>query len=167
VDGDDMNEPIADAARSILDGHVVLTRSLAHAGHYPAIDVLQSVSRLVGEIVSDEVVQAGQRLRAALAVLREKEDLVSIGAYRPGSDPALDAALAYRHEIEGFLRQPVHELTEPVETDRRLIALAAALVAADAAASEELPEVEEVRGEAQEPVGLGLAPAIPSLGLRV
>jgi flagellum-specific ATP synthase len=167
VDGDDMNEPIADAARSILDGHVVLTRSLAHAGHYPAIDVLQSVSRLVGEIVSDEVVQAGQRLRAALAVLREKEDLVSIGAYRPGSDPALDAALAYRHEIEGFLRQPVHELSEPAETDRRLLGLAAALVAADVAASEEIADVEEVRGEAQGPVGMGLAPAIPSLGLRV
>ncbi len=96
VDGDDMNEPIADAVRSILDGHVVLTRSLAHAGHYPAIDVLQSVSRLVGEIVSAEVALAGQQLRAALAVLREKEDLVSIGAYKHGSDPALDAALAHR-----------------------------------------------------------------------
>ena len=87
VDGDDMNEPIADAVRSILDGHVVLTRSLAHAGHYPAIDVLQSVSRLVGEIVSPEVAAAGQQLRAALAVLREKEDLVAIGAYQHGSDP--------------------------------------------------------------------------------
>src|SRR5207245_8690705 len=80
VDGDDMNEPIADAARSILDGHVVLTRSLAHAGHYPAIDVLQSVSRLIGEIVGPEVRDAGQKLRAALAAYREKEDLISIGA---------------------------------------------------------------------------------------
>ncbi len=94
VDGDDMNEPIADAVRSILDGHVVLTRSLAHAGHYPAIDVLQSVSRLVGEIVSPELAHAGQVLRAALAALREKEDLIAIGAYTAGSDPLLDAALA-------------------------------------------------------------------------
>ncbi len=87
VDGDDMNEPIADAVRAILDGHVVLTRSLAQAGHYPAIDVLSSVSRLVGEIVSPEVEQAGQQLRAALAVLREKEDLVAIGAYQAGQRP--------------------------------------------------------------------------------
>ena len=96
VDGDDMNEPVADSVRSILDGHVVLTRALAHAGHYPAVDVLQSVSRLVGEIVSPDVQQAAQQLRAALAVLREKEDLVAIGAYQHGSDPALDTALAHR-----------------------------------------------------------------------
>ncbi len=88
VDGDDMNEPIADAVRSILDGHIVLTRSLAHSGHYPAIDVLQSVSRLVGEIVAPEIREAGTRLRSALASYREKEDLISIGAYQPGTDPA-------------------------------------------------------------------------------
>src|SRR5205807_8540839 len=76
VDGDDMNEPVADAARSILDGHVVLTRSLAHAGHYPAIDVLQSVSRLVGELMSRELRDAGQQMRSALAAYREKEDLI-------------------------------------------------------------------------------------------
>src|SRR5579859_7163412 len=100
VDGDDMNEPIADAVRSILDGHVVLTRSLAHSGHYPAVDVLQSVSRLVGEIVSGDVVEAGQRLRSALAALREKEDLVAIGAYQHGTDRMLDAALAHRAAID-------------------------------------------------------------------
>ena len=83
VDGDDMNEPIADAVRSILDGHVVLSRELAHAGHYPAIDVLQSVSRLVGEIVSPEVRAAGQAVRQLLAAYREKEDLIAIGAYQP------------------------------------------------------------------------------------
>jgi flagellum-specific ATP synthase len=127
VDGDDMNEPVADAVRAILDGHVVLSRSLAHAGHYPAIDVLHSVSRLVDEIVSPEVVRAGQRLRGSLAVLREKEDLVAIGAYRDGTDPALDAALAHRAQIEGFLRQPVDSPSNPADTDARLVELAASL----------------------------------------
>ncbi len=109
VDGDDMNEPIADAVRAILDGHIVLTRSLAHAGHYPAIDVLQSVSRLIGELVSPEVRAAGQQLRAALAAYREKEDLISIGAYKSGTDPVVDAAIALRGEIDAFLRQAVDE----------------------------------------------------------
>ena len=130
VDGDDMNEPIADAVRSILDGHVVLTRALAHAGHYPAIDVLQSVSRLVGEIVPDELLGAGQRLRAALACLHEKEDLIAIGAYRPGSDPALDAAIAHRSRIEAFLRQRVDEPSTPSEADERLLDVAASLAQA-------------------------------------
>src|SRR5579862_2301038 len=124
VDGDDMNEPIADAVRSILDGHVVLTRSLAHAGHYPAVDVLQSVSRLVGEIVAPEVVDAGQQLRSALAVLREKEDLVAIGAYQHGSDPALDAALAHRVLIDGFLRQGIYETSSYEQTVRQMLSIA-------------------------------------------
>ena len=99
VDGDDMNEPIADAARSILDGHIVLTRSLAHAGHSPAIDVLQSVSRLVGEIVTPEVQAAGQHVRSAMAAYRDKEDLISIGAYQRGSDPLVDVAIDERPHI--------------------------------------------------------------------
>ncbi len=129
VDGDDMNEPIADAARSILDGHIVLTRSLAHAGHYPAIDMLQSVSRLIGEIVSPEVAEAGQSLRAALAILREKEDLIAIGAYQPGTDDVLDSAIAHKGAIEAFLRQPVKEHSDAVEADVRLLALAGSLIA--------------------------------------
>jgi len=171
VDGDDMNEPIADAVRAILDGHIVLTRSLAQAGHYPAVDVLSSVSRLVGEIVSPEVVRAGQQLRAALAVLREKEDLVSIGAYQPGSDPPLDAALAHRARIERFLRQPVQERSEPLHTDAQLIALGASLAEELAAASGEIPDAEEVP-DAPPAGGAGLAdasgpPAIPALGLSI
>ncbi len=174
VDGDDMNEPIADAVRSILDGHVVLTRSLAHAGHYPAIDVLHSVSRLVGEIVSPEVAAAGQRLRGALAVLREKEDLVAIGAYQQGSDPALDTALACRGAIEDFLRQPVEERSDPVATDARLLELAGSLAGArELSGAEHPPDAEEViPGHSQ---GLGAlgglaaggAPAIPALGLSI
>jgi flagellum-specific ATP synthase len=171
VDGDDMNEPIADAVRSILDGHVVLTRSLAHAGHYPAIDVLQSVSRLVGEIATPPVVEAGQRLRGALAVLHEKEDLVAIGAYQHGSDPALDTALAHKAQIEAFLRQAVSERSDPLETDARLIALADSLVGSQQALTGgDPPDAEEVtaaqlgEGVAR---GGGDAPAIPALGLSL
>jgi flagellum-specific ATP synthase len=125
VDGDDMNEPIADAVRAILDGHVVLSRHLAHASHYPAIDVLQSVSRLVGEIVSPEVRMAGQELRRLLSALRDKEDLISIGAYQPGSDPTVDTALAKREAIEHFLRQTVDYSSTAEEADAGLLALVA------------------------------------------
>ncbi len=173
VDGDDMNEPIADAARSILDGHIVLTRSLAHAGHYPAIDVLQSVSRLIGEIVTPEVAEAGQSLRAALAVLREKEDLIAIGAYQPGTDEVLDSAIANRAAIEAFLRQPVKEHSDPEEADARLLALSGALLASLRAHSEEIEDAEEVPG----PEGTGGTPlqgvvegggsAIPPVGLNL
>ncbi|MGN6869793.1 MAG: FliI/YscN family ATPase [Solirubrobacteraceae bacterium] len=127
VDGDDMNEPIADAVRSILDGHVVLSRAMAHTGHYPAIDVLQSVSRLIGEIVTPDVREAGTRLRSALAAYREKEDLISIGAYQPGTDPLLDATISLRPRIDAFLRQRVDEPSAVEAADAELIALAEAL----------------------------------------
>ena len=162
VDGDDMNEPIADAARSILDGHVVLSRSLAHAGHYPAIDQVQSVSRLTDEIVSAELSQAGNRLRGALAMLAEKADLISIGAYNPGSDPRLDAALEHRAEIEAFLRQPVSESSDPETSDAQLLELMTSLERSVAERTPELLEVEEVTAEPalREPG----PPAIPLLG---
>jgi flagellum-specific ATP synthase len=132
VDGDDMNEPIADAVRAILDGHVVLSRHLAHASHYPAIDILQSVSRLVGEIVSPEVRIAGQELRRLLAALRDKEDLISIGAYQPGSDPTVDSALAKRDAIERFLQQTVDYSSTAEEADAGLLALVADAFVEDA-----------------------------------
>src|SRR6185312_7796933 len=115
VEGDDMNDPIADAARGILDGHCVLSRALAHRSHYPAIDVLQSVSRLAGEVQVPEARQAAAGLRELMALHREKEDLISIGAYSPGSDPRIDRAIALMPAIDGFLRQPVDE---PVPSDR-------------------------------------------------
>jgi flagellum-specific ATP synthase len=169
VDGDDMNEPIADATRSILDGHVVLTRSLAHAGHYPAIDVLQSVSRLANEIVAPEVAAASQQLRAAMSVLREKEDLVAIGAYQHGSDPVLDTALAHRAGIEAFLRQPVDERGEPGLTDRRLVELAASLERDLASGAEEIPDAEEVPSPDVPTAAPAIeqAPALPALGLSL
>ena len=162
VDGDDMNEPIADAARSILDGHVVLTRSLAHAGHYPAIDVLQSVSRLTSEIVEPRVVDAGQQLRAALAALAEKEDLVAIGAYQHGSDRLLDAALAHRASIEAFLRQPVEERSDPAQADERLLGIAGSLERM-LATEEQIPDAQEVPDGAEG----GTVPALPPLGLSI
>jgi len=163
VDGDDMNEPIADAARSILDGHVVLSRSLAHAGHYPAIDVVQSVSRLTDEIVPAELSRAGNRLRGALSMLREKEDLISIGAYHPGGDPQLDAALAHRAEIDSYLRQPVSESSDPPSSDALLIELMASLDRDVAERSPALLDVEEVTAEAVAAPEPGQS-AIPLLG---
>ena len=117
VDGDDMNEPIADAVRGILDGHIVLSRHLAHAGHYPAVDVLSSVSRLVGEIVTPETRAAGNEVRKLMATYKEKADLISIGAYQPGTDPQIDAAIQARGPIDGFLRQGVTEPSTAEEAD--------------------------------------------------
>ena len=124
VDGDDMNEPIADAVRGILDGHIVLSRHLAHAGHYPAVDVLSSVSRLVGEIVTPETRAAGNEVRKLMATYKEKADLISIGAYQPGTDPQIDAAIQARGPIDGFLRQGVTEPSTAEEADAHLAQLA-------------------------------------------
>jgi flagellum-specific ATP synthase len=111
VEGDDMNEPIADAARGILDGHYVLTRKLAQQGHYPALDVLQSISRLMDDIVSPEHLRAAAALKQALALYTEAEDLIAVGAYQPGSNPQLDRAIALRPALLEFLRQQKHEFT--------------------------------------------------------
>jgi flagellum-specific ATP synthase len=143
VDGDDFNEPIADAVRSILDGHVVLTRELAHAGHYPAVDVLQSVSRLTTEIQDDAARAAAQEVRALLAAYRDKRDLIAIGAYQRGTDPRTDAAIDAQPTIESFLRQRVEEPSSAEDARESLVTLAgaqpsaldAAELFADAAAS--------------------------------
>jgi flagellum-specific ATP synthase len=156
VDGDDMNEPIADAVRGILDGHIVLSRKLAHAGHYPAIDVLSSVSRLVGEIVTPGVRADGNAVRSLMATYQEKSDLISIGAYQPGTDPATDAAIAARAPIDAFLRQGVTEPSTAEEADHYLGQLAQLGAAAAA------PVVD---GVVVEPPGGGtpLHAAIPPL----
>ncbi|HEY7829866.1 MAG TPA: FliI/YscN family ATPase [Solirubrobacteraceae bacterium] len=167
VDGDDMNEPIADAVRSILDGHVVLSRTLAHAGHYPAIDVLQSVSRLLSEIASPEVVTAGQRLRTALAALHEKEDLIAIGAYSSGADPTLDAALAHRPRIDAFLRQATVEPSTPEGADEQLLNIASSLERAMEPRDGEILEGEEIEPEDPAPQAEPGPSAIPALHLSV
>ncbi|MBE3577396.1 MAG: flagellar protein export ATPase FliI [Limnochordales bacterium] len=124
VDGDDFNEPIADAARSILDGHIVLSRTLAQRGHYPAIDVLSSVSRVMGDIVDGAQLQAAARFKRWLATYQEVQDLIEIGAYAAGSNPEVDEAIARRPELLRFLRQDVNELSDWSSTRAWLIELA-------------------------------------------
>lgn len=109
VEGDDTNEPIADTVRGILDGHIVLSRSLAAANHYPAIDVGASVSRLMADIVSDEHRQMAGRVRDIMSIYNKNADLVSIGAYKPGTNPKLDYALGKMDSINSFLKQGVDE----------------------------------------------------------
>lgn len=109
VEGDDPNEPVADCVRGILDGHVWLDRKLAHHGHYPAIDILHSISRLMTEICDDQHVEAAQLVRELLAVYRENEDLISIGAYRQGTNPRTDLAIQMKEAIDKFLKQRTNE----------------------------------------------------------
>ncbi|UPL11334.1 FliI/YscN family ATPase [Microbacterium sufflavum] len=126
VDGDDHNEPIADAVRSILDGHVVLDRALALSGHHPAIDVLGSVSRVAGKITGAERRAHAATLRAVLAARRRATDLIDIGAYHAGADPRIDAAIAHEREISAFLTQSLDETCDIEESWRRLDALVGA-----------------------------------------
>ncbi|GBG56301.1 EscN/YscN/HrcN family type III secretion system ATPase [Sporomusaceae bacterium FL31] len=120
VDGDDMNEPIADAVRSILDGHVVLSRNIAAQNHYPAIDVLNSVSRVMLEIAENGHYQAAQKLRSIMATYREAEDLINIGAYVAGSNQDIDHAIHVISEIKNFLKQDIYENNTMEETVRKL-----------------------------------------------
>lgn len=109
VDGDDFNEPISDAVRGILDGHIILSRSLASQNHYPAIDVLNSLSRLMAEIVPEKQNSTAGELRNLLATYKNSEDLISIGAYVNGSNPNIDRAIKYIDAIESFLKQGRNE----------------------------------------------------------
>ncbi|MHC5004626.1 MAG: FliI/YscN family ATPase [Planctomycetota bacterium] len=130
VEGDDLTEPISDAARSILDGHIALSRRLAGRGHYPAIDVLESVSRVADEVCDENHVRARRHLVRVLSAYAESEELITIGAYAAGSDPHVDAAVALRSSIEGLLRQEIGERASYPHTCRALVELAAALEAA-------------------------------------
>ncbi len=123
VDGDDHNEPIADAARSMLDGHVVLRRELAIAGHYPAVDTLASISRLAAKVNDKEHQRAASELRAVLAAHQAAKDLIDVGAYQAGANPLVDRAIAHLGAIEDFLRQDSDEHTAADEAWSRLVAL--------------------------------------------
>lgn len=121
VDGDDFNEPIADAVRGILDGHIVLSRSLAHKNHYPAIDILNSVSRLMPAIASKEHKAAASNARDLLSTYKDSEDLINLGAYVRGSNPKIDSAIEYHPHLEKILCQEIDERTELNETINTLI----------------------------------------------
>ncbi|HHX12924.1 MAG TPA: flagellar protein export ATPase FliI [Clostridiales bacterium] len=112
VDGDDFNEPITDTARSILDGHVMLSRKLVQKNHYPAIDVLQSISRVMTNIVSDEHKAAAGRLKNVLATYQDAEDLINIGAYKSGSNEEIDYAITKIKQVNGFLTQEIEHKFE-------------------------------------------------------
>lgn len=115
VEGDDFNEPICDAARAILDGHIILSRELGAMGHYPAIDILHSVSRLAGKIAPAEQREAAAKLRELLATFRQSEDLINLGAYASGSNPRLDAAIELRPRLLEFLKQ-APDKSEPLQS---------------------------------------------------
>jgi FliI/YscN family ATPase len=116
VEGDDMNEPVADTVRGILDGHIVLSRELAHRNHYPAIDVLASVSRIMPDISSNEHLDAAGYLKNNLSVYTESQDLINIGAYKRGTNPEIDQAVMLYPDIIRFLRQGIQETTDFEDT---------------------------------------------------
>ncbi|HIM11785.1 TPA: FliI/YscN family ATPase [Candidatus Poribacteria bacterium] len=120
VEGDDMMEPITDATRAILDGHIVLSRELASQGHYPAIDILESISRLMVDIVPKAHQNVADALRELLAIYRENQTLINIGLYRKGTNPDIDIAIDYRNEILNFLRQEMMEKVEYEDLLRHL-----------------------------------------------
>ena len=123
VEGDDMNDPVGDTARSILDGHVTLSRTLASAGHFPTVEVLDSVSRVAGAVTTPEQRALMTELRRLLAAYAESRDLIEIGAYRPGANPIVDRAIALRADIEAFLRQPMEQLSPATVSWSALAAL--------------------------------------------
>jgi flagellum-specific ATP synthase len=133
VEGDDVNEPISDTVRGILDGHIVLSRSMAMRNHYPAIDILGSISRLMNEIVPQDHLDAASAIRLALSTYYENFDLISIGAYKSGTNPAIDNAIANIDKINGFLRQDIDEKAGSEQTMKLMQEVKRAVVKGGAA----------------------------------
>lgn len=123
VEGDDMNEPVADEVRSILDGHIVMSRDLANQGHYPAINVSESVSRVMTNIVDEDHVRAARKLKEVVANYEKERDLILIGAYESGSNPSVDYAIEMIDEVNSFLKQGTHEKVPLSESSEELIAM--------------------------------------------
>ncbi len=128
VEADDFNEPISDTVRSIVDGHVILSRELAEANHWPAIDVLMSISRLMPEVVSEEHYDAASKVKNIMAVYKSSKDLIEVGAYKKGTNPKLDLAIELMDEINAFLRQGMYEKAPFEETLDKLFSISAKIV---------------------------------------
>jgi flagellum-specific ATP synthase len=120
VDGDDLDDPIADSVRSILDGHIVLSRALANKNHYPAVDVLASISRCRPDVAPQQLKESSATLLRSMAVYRKNEDLINIGAYAKGSDPEIDVAIKRQPAIDKFLMQGIGESSKPEDTEAAL-----------------------------------------------
>jgi flagellum-specific ATP synthase len=123
VENDDMSDPVADSARSLLDGHIVLSRKLADRGHFPAVDILRSVSRLMPAVASREHRTAAQKLKEIYATYVDAEDLINIGAFSPGSNRRIDGAISLIDRINSFLIQPVRQRTDFTQTVQQLAAI--------------------------------------------
>ena len=146
VEGDDMDEPVSDTVRGILDGHLVLSRRLAQRYHYPAIDVLDSVSRLANKVTSPQVQEAAGYVRRMLATYRESEDLINVGAYAKGTNAEIDEAIDKQPEINDFLRQQINERAPIEDTRTRLLE-----IAGQGAAVPAEPEAEPTRSAPERP----------------
>ena len=127
VEGDDFNEPVCDTVRAILDGHIILSRQLGAMGHYPAINVLESVSRLQSKLANPNHKEAARAIREALASLERSSDLIQLGAYVQGSNPLLDSVIRNRSQIDHFLRQDSEETSAMPDTLGQLQSLASLL----------------------------------------
>jgi len=147
VEGDDITEPVSDTVRGILDGHVWLSRPLANRGHYPAIEVLESISRVMVDVVDDEHLKAARALCRLKTVYAEVEDLVNIGAYAKGTNPQIDLAIAMREKIDAFLQQDMYEGSTMARTRSGLLKLAAEMDAKANAIAAEAAVAGKAAGE--------------------
>jgi flagellum-specific ATP synthase len=152
VEGDDTNEPVSDTVRGLLDGHVILSRKLAAQAHFPAIEVLGSISRLYTDIVPADQRAASQTIRELLSAYRDHEDLISIGAYRNGANPTVDMAIAMRDEVQRYLRQAVDDRSSVDLSKAALIQLAQKCLASRKAPVQPVAAAANVRKGVQ-PVG--------------
>ena len=159
VEGDDMDEPVSDTARAILDGHIVLSRKLAEAFHYPSIDVLQSISRCASEVAGAESKKAAGVLRRNMAVYANSEELINVGAYHAGSNPSIDAAIALHPPIEEFLIQSVEERSSLTQTLSQMAAISGHHIPA-----EEMPDKDDAALQGAAP--LTAKSAAPGSALR-